>query len=175
MIPVWNLTVTRPFETWHVVALFNFENGPKAFDVPVGSLGLDPAKTYVGYEFWRQQDFGEIAGSVKAEVPMRTVRLLSVREKLDRPQFVGDDRHVTMGSVELNDVAWNAAAKTLAVDVRAVGTFPLAFAVRVPEGYAFRDATAPDGVKVAAKAEKGLVRITVTAPETRNVKVSVRF
>ena len=175
MIPVWNLTVTRPFETWHTVALFNFEDGPKKFAVPLASLGLDPEKEYLAYEFWSQRDLGAFKGEVALEVPMRSVKLLALREKLDRPQFVGDDRHLTMGSVELNDLAWDAAAKTFKVDVKAVGTFPLTFAVRVPKGFAFKAATAPDGVKVETRKDGALVRVTVTANETRNVAVKVAF
>ena len=44
MMPIWNLSVTRPFGTWRVVALFNFTDAPRTFDVSLESLGLDPLK-----------------------------------------------------------------------------------------------------------------------------------
>jgi len=175
MIPVWNLTVTRPFGTWHVVALFNFENGLKSFDVPLESLGLDAQKTYLAYEFWRQRYVGEVGGSIKTEIPMRSVQLFAIREKARHPQFVGDDRHVTMGAVELNDQAWDAAQKALKLNVKAVGTFPLTIAVSCPEPYAFKGVTAPKGVKAATDVQKGVVRITITAPETQDVGLSCNF
>ena len=175
-IPVWNLTVARPFGDWHVVALFNFEDAPKDFAVPLCQLGLDDAKAYVAYEFWGGKFVGEIHDALVAEgVPMRSVMLFAIREKADHPQFVGDDRHITQGAVELADLAWDGAAKTYTMTVKAIGGFPFTYFVRIPDGFKFAKATA-DGAKVDAK-EKGkdLLAVTVAADESKDVKVVLQF
>ena len=109
------------------------------------------------------------------KVPAHTVRLVSLREALPHPQFVGDDRHLTQGAVELKDERWDGDAKRLSVRLTAVGGFPLTFAVSVPEGFAVRSVKAPDGVKVETQASDGLLRVTVTAERTEDMSVSVCF
>ena len=176
-IPVWNLTVTRPFDTWHVVALFNFDDAPKSFEVPLAELGLDDSKDYVAHEFWGGRYVGAIRDALVAEnVPMRSVMLFAIREQADRPQFVGDDRHITQGAVELADLKWDAAAKTYTLKIKAIGGFPFTYRVRIPDGFKFAKATASDGATVTADTkEKGLVVLTVGAAETKDVTVTLQF
>ena len=176
MIPVWNLAVTRPFGAWRVVALFNFTDAPKDFAVPLADLGIDPAKRYTAYEFWGQTYEGEISGSLAAKaVPMRSVKLFALHEAADHPQFVGDDRHLTQGAVELTNLMWDAAKKTYTLAVKAIGGFPFTYVVRVPQGYAFKAVSASDGATAMAKAENGLVKVTVGAEASKTVKVTLQF
>ena len=135
--------MARPFGTWRVVALFNFTDAPRTFDVSMESLGLDPSKPYTAFEFWSGTWEGLIVGGIGCEIPMRTVRLIALWEAAEHPQFVGDDRHITQGAVELNDLKWNAAAKTYALDVKAIGGFPFTYFVRVPDGFKFKSASVP--------------------------------
>ena len=175
MIPVWNLAVTRPFGSWRVVALFNFTDAPKSFDVPLADLGLDPAKTYATYEFWGQAYRDDVTERLTApDVPMRSVKLFAITEAADHPQFVGDDRHITQGAVELEDLAWDAASRTYTLAVRAIGGFPFTYAVRVPEGFVFRNAAAADA-QVKTRAEKGLVRVAVASEKSAVVRVKLAF
>ena len=176
MIPVWNLAVTRPFGTWNIVALYNFTDGPMSYSVPLESLGLAADGTYEAYEFWGQQYCGTFTNALEAaDVPMRSVKLFAVRPVAQHPQFVGDDRHITQGAVELNDLAWNAEAKTYTVDVKVVGTFPLTFAVKVPAGMDSKAVGVPPGVKAQTKKDGSILRVTLTSPETRDVKVAIQF
>ncbi len=176
MMPVWNLSVTRPFGTWRVVALFNFTDAPRTFDVSLASLGLDPQKNYTAFEFWSGSWEGVIANGLGCEVPMRTVRLLALWEAADHPQFVGDDRHLTQGAVELNNLAWDAAAKTYTLDVKAIGGFPFTYFVRVPEGFTFKGASAPKGGQVkTAQRPNGLLAVTISAESSQDVSTTLQF
>ena len=176
MLPVWNLAVTRPFGNWHVVALFNFSNAPKDFTVPLASVGLDPEKEYVAHEFWEQKTtVGVKASLVASEVPMRTVRLFAIREMTARPQFIGDDRHLTQGAVEVDDASWDAAKNVYAMKVRAIGGFPFSYLVRVPDGYAFAAATADRGTVVAKMKEPGVLAVKVASETSAAVSVRLSF
>ena len=176
MLPVWNLAVTRPWGCWRDVALFNWTDAPKSFDVPLADLGLDPAKTYQAYEFWTQTYLGEFSGSLKlANMPIRSVRLVALREAVGHPQFLGDDRHLTQGAVEIENAAWDAAKKTYALAVKCVGGFPFTYTVSVPKGFTFKGVTASDGATATAKTADGLVRVTVGASTSRTVGVTLTF
>ena len=176
MLPVWNLSVTRPFGTWRVVALFNFTDAPRTFDVSLASLGLDPEKRYTAFEFWNGSWEGVIANGIGCEIPMRTVRLFALWEAADRPQFVGDDRHLTQGAVELNHLAWDAAAKTYTLDVKAIGGFPFTYFVRVPDGFALKGTSTPKGGKVETKMRpNGLLAVKVSASASQDVAAVLQF
>ena len=174
-IPVWNLQVKRPFGKWNSVALFNFGDSEKTVEADFAALGLDPERKYAAYEFWRQEWMGVREKGLSLKVPAHTVRLISLREKLPHPQFVGDDRHLTQGAVELKDERWDGDAKRLGVRLTAVGGFPLTFAVSVPEGFAVKSVKAPDGVEIETRPSDGLLRVTVTAERTEDMSVSVCF
>ena len=170
MLPVWNLSVTRPFGHWNVVALFNWTDAPQEIGATFAELGLDAAKEYVGYEFWRQENLGVLTNAVRLTVPMRSVKLISIREKEDHPQFVGDDRHITQGAVELEDLKWDASTCSYRMKVNAIGGFPFAYVVRVPDGYAFKSA---DGAEVMVR--DGLVRVKVASEGSRTIDVALKF
>ncbi len=176
MIPIWNLSVTRPFANWRVVALFNFSDEPRAFDVPLEDLGLDPAKSYTAFEFWNGEWEGVVSGSISCESPIRSVRLFAVHEVQDHPQFVGDDRHITQGAVELNGLRWDASARTYTIDVKSIGGFPFTYFIRVPDGFKLRSATASDGGRVRTSTrEDGLLAVTVSSDSSRDVSVALAF
>lgn len=176
MLPIWNLSVSRPFGTWRVVALFNFTDAPRTFDVSMESLGLDPSKPYTAFEFWSGSWEGLIKGGIGCEIPMRTVRLFALWEAADHPQFVGDDRHITQGAVELNGLKWDATAKAYTLDVKAIGGFPFTYFVRVPEGFKFKSASAPKGGKVKMKMrDDGLLAITISTESSQDVSAILQF
>ena len=176
MMPIWNLSVTRPFGTWRIVALFNFTDAPRTFDVALDGLGLDPSKCYTSFEFWTGSWDGLVAGGLGCEVPMRTVRLFALWEAKGHPQFVGDDRHITQGAVELNDLKWDAAAKTYKLDVNVIGGFPFTYYVCVPDGFKFKRVASADGVKVDAKTRKnGLLAVTVSSEKSCAAAVTLQF
>jgi len=176
MIPVWNLSATRPFASWKIVALFNFTDAPKSFAVPVASLGLKEGTEYEAYEFWRQEYAGTFTETLEAEdVPMRSVKLYAIRQVTPHPQFVGDDRHITQGAVELNGLAWDETAKTYSVDIKVVGNFPLTFAVRAPEGFVYKAVGVPNDVTCRTKKDGNLLRITLSTKETKDVKAVIQF
>ena len=107
---------------------------------------------------------------------MRTVRLLALWEAAEHPQFVGDDRHLTQGAVELNNLAWDAVAKTYTLDVKAIGGFPFTYFVRVPEGFTFKGASASKGGQVkTAQRPNGLLAVTISAESSQDVSATLQF
>lgn len=136
---VFALKVRRDFGEWTVVGVFN----PGETDVveqvlPLERLWLDPARTYIAYDFWRERWHGEIRGALRVRVPPASVTLLAVHEKRDVPHVLSTDRHVLQGALELEGVRWDAANRTLAgVSLGPEGTAHHVM-VYVPEAQAWR-------------------------------------
>ncbi len=105
------LTVKKPFAEWTVLAAFNTDlEAPATKTIVLERLGLDPAKTYLAYNFWEQRFLGEIQKEVALSLAPSSVALLSIHEKRDEPQFISTDRHVMQGAVGLETAGWDSAA-----------------------------------------------------------------
>ncbi len=175
MIPIWNLVVTRSFGDWNVVAVFNWKDEPQDLAVTLEELGLDDSVDHVAWEFWQGEFLGPIKGSISLRVPMRSVKLLAVRPEAAHPQFVGDDRHVTQGAVELTDLKWDKAARKYTLGVKAIGGFPFTYFVRVPAGFALKGAVADNARVAVGSRPNGVLAVRVESAESREVSVMLQF
>ena len=173
-LPVWDLHVSRPFGDWHVVALFNWDDGEKTVGCGWDEIGESAGRRFLAWEFWNGEWLGEKSGRLEIAVPPRSVRLVCLRPALDRPQVLTSDRHVTQGGVELEDESWNE--KKLSVNVAAVGGFRQTLRIAVPEGFDFDCATA-DSAAVSPRIETGgrILALTILAEKTASVGIEVSF
>lgn len=111
---VFALRIQRPFGEWTVVGMFNAsETEAIERTLPLGRLWLDPKKTYLAYDFWKERFYGEVTGELRVSVAPASVVLLALHEKKNVPQVLSTDRHALQGALELEQVAWDPAAKTL--------------------------------------------------------------
>lgn len=110
---IFALRIQKPFGEWTVTGFFNAsETEPLERTLPLHRLWLDPAKTYLAYDFWKQRLHGEISGELHLKIPPASVVLLALHEKRNVPQILSTDRHVLQGAVELEQAAWNGDTKT---------------------------------------------------------------
>jgi hypothetical protein len=114
MQSVFALKIKKPFAQWTVVGFFNAsltETVEKKFSLR--RLWLDPNKTYLAFDFWKQQFIGDLTGEIKITVQPGSVVLLALHEKSGKPQFISTDRHVLQGALETENVIWNDSTKTI--------------------------------------------------------------
>jgi hypothetical protein len=108
------LRIERPFAAWSVVAFFNPDlEGAIDRRFSFERLGLDPAKRYLAFDFWKQRFVGELTGELAVRVAPGGVTLLALRTATGTPQLLSTSRHVAQGAVEIEDVQWNETARRL--------------------------------------------------------------
>ena len=168
--PVWDLKIRRPFADWDVVSLFNWSNEPATLRVTFAQLGLDSSKEYLLYEFWGRKLLGSRRDLVEVALAPHSNVLLAVHAKLDRPQYLSTDRHVSQGGVELTDVNWNQERAELTSTFKLVENDPLTALFHMPPQYVLAEATV-EGASVEATSVEAspLIAVTlrrVTAGET---------
>ena len=108
------LHVERPFAAWSVVAFFNPELGvavERRFSL--SRLGLDPAKIYLAFDFWKQRFIGEVTNELSVRVEPGSVTLLALHAATGTPQLLSTSRHITQGAIEIEDVQWNGTDRNL--------------------------------------------------------------
>jgi len=134
--PVWVLKIRRPFGSWDVVSLFNWdENNACEIGFTMQEAGLDPDKEYLAYDFWNNKMLGRIKGWLKLKVPPKANALIALHPYLGRPQIVSSDRHLTQGGVELVALKWDKKKNLLKGRINLVANNPAALVVYVPEGF----------------------------------------
>jgi hypothetical protein len=100
---LYQLDIARPWERWTVLA--RTTGAPT--HIALGELGLDTARTYVAFDFWENRALGVVKGALTlAPVAENDVQVLCLRERVDHPQVLATNRHVSCGGVELQDVRW---------------------------------------------------------------------
>lgn len=108
VVPLYQLDVARPFEQWTVLARTGGEQSAIAFK----DLGLPLATDYVGFEFWTKRSIGVVRDTLHAGPVDSTfeVQVFCLRPRVDHPQVLATNRHVTCGGADLADVGWSDRA-----------------------------------------------------------------
>ena len=97
-----------------VFGFFNWKtNGFLNVDYPADYAGLDPDKTYVGFDFWNDRFIPRFKGRLKMDVPADDCRVIAVRELQDRPFVISTSRHVASPLFDVEEERWDGVAQTL--------------------------------------------------------------
>ena len=165
------LEVNRPFDNWAVLG----RTGESPGEVLFADLGFDPAKEYFVFEFWTKRLLGSfteafIPGPID---PKFRCQAFAIRKRLDRPQIVATNRHVSCGGVDLVDADWKKGALT--GRSRVVGGDLYEIYLAVPDGFRLDKFTC-DGADVLGTERTGvLVKLALMPRESREIGWSVKF
>ena len=180
-LPVWDLSVKRPFGSWHVVALFNWADEPAEIGVDWKEIGEPDDKAFLAWEFWTETWQGRLTERLEMQVPPRSVRLVALQPDQGRVQFLSSDRHVTQGAVELKGQTWAAphagGPRSCAAVLNVIGGFPLTARFAVPDGVSVKGVKVPDGVTATTRTEAGgkVLAVTLATEKTSDVPVTISF
>jgi len=170
---------------WHQVTFFNPDpDKPRGVGIDMageqvdGALGLKPDRKYHVFDFWNQRYLGEIAGRGRLEQSLRPgeARMMSVREKLLRPQVISTNRHLMQGFLDLSDIRWDADARILRGVSQVVAKDPYRVSLALNNHRAL--GVRVDGKKVAAElltSQDGVVEFVLKSTENAKVEWSVTF
>ena len=153
--------------TRHVIGLFNWESKPQTLGATLAKTGLDPAKTYYAFDFWKNTLLPDIKDSYAYELPPVSCQVIAVHAAEDHPVLLSTSRHVTQGIVDVKDEKWNG--NTLSGTSAVIANDSYELRIRVPAGWKLDKARHP------AAESAGLVRVQIEAPTSQNVKWRVSF
>jgi hypothetical protein len=134
-----NLAISRPFEEWNVVSIFNPSDDVVHADLHFSQdLHLPAGGTYLAYDFWDQEYLGELTDSLCLAIDAFASRVVSLRRTRDVPQVVSTSRHITQGAHDIITMAYDSSTSTLVGRSRLVGGEEHVITFRVPSGYTVR-------------------------------------
>jgi len=105
----FDLRVAKPWGTYDVVGLFNFDGAAAEKALDLGRLPLETREVHV-YDFWRAAYVGRFACDAKipqtlAAYEGRVFSLVPVAAD-DRPVLISTSRHISQGGLDLAALAW---------------------------------------------------------------------
>ena len=178
---VWAVTDDGDTVRRDVIALFNWDDVDTDFDVPVARLGLPPARTYVGFDYWANTFLPPFHDHLRAALPAHGCEILSARPLQDHPFLLSTSRHITQGMTDVLAESWNGHALT--GRSRVVGGDAYELRLCAPEAphpwrltrVTVNAADTEAGVRVTYAQDGTGVRATLVAAESRIVKWRAAF
>ncbi len=183
--PFWLNEFNKPFENWNVLHRLNWigkshgkRRAPKATNAPAttvkfADLGLDASKEYLAYEFWTHKFLGVLKDEIKlGELGPMGLESIAIREKLDRPQLVSSNRHLSQGAAEIEQMYWED--NTLTGRSQVIINDKYTLTIHVPVGYKYTTATV-NGGKAAVEQIGNLLNVSYLPNETASVGWKIHF
>jgi len=178
----WLVTDTHGSVRRDVIGVFNQESSDLHVDYTAVKLGLDPANTYYGFDFWDNQPVPPFKGEFKADVPAHSCRVVGVRAVEDHPILVSTSRHVTQGIVDVTGESWSKDTLSATSEVIAGDPYELRIMGLNDGGHHWALVSAEAGaeektagVKVSVKEDANLLRVTIRSSVTRAVEWTIQF
>lgn len=110
---IFDLKVDMPSGIYDVIAVTNWENKPASRPVWFEKdLALDPQYPYLVFDCWQEQLIGQFEEKIDVEIPTHGTRVFAIHRKLDRPQLLATNRHIT-GAFSIKAQDWNDSEKIL--------------------------------------------------------------
>ncbi len=138
-------------------------------------LGLDEAVPYLVYDFWSEAFLGEHRGSLTALVKLAGCRALAVHKRLDHPQLLSTNRHLTQGGIELHDLRWVEKRAALRGKSDVVAGDDYCVTLHVPGNYKFAEMKADCDEFTADTSSPHLVRLRLKNQKDKQVTWRAKF
>ena len=135
----WMLEINRPFEHWTILTRMNWENAKMDEQtVKFADLGLPADREYILYEFWTKKFLGiQKEQFISPALVPKGTQVYAIREKLDHPQIISTNRHISQGGVDLENVTWDATANKLSGLSQMVRGDVYDIVIRVPDDFQY--------------------------------------
>ncbi|MFC1563681.1 alpha-galactosidase [candidate division KSB1 bacterium] len=148
------LEINKPFENWMVLG----RTGGDSESIRFRELGLPDENEYLVFEYWSKRLLGTFnrefyTGDID---PLYNCQLFCIRKRVNRPQVIATNRHITCGGFELENVEWsnNSISGTSVI----VGNDTYTIYLTEPEGYTFNDFTC-DNAEIIGNTKIGIMRV----------------
>jgi hypothetical protein len=132
---ILDLKVRENWGAYDVVGLTNWRSEATTRKISlVDKLGLDPNSNYVAFDFWNQKLLGAFTDQITIDIEPHDTRVLAIHPALNRPQLVGNSRHIS-GAYSILDEEWDGSKDKLSGTSEPIAGDAYALWFYIPKGY----------------------------------------
>jgi hypothetical protein len=175
---LFDLRIAKPWGTWDVVGLFNYDGRAAAKTLDLARLPLEADEVHV-FEFWKSLYLGKFKRDAKIEraLAAHEGELFSITPVPadDRPVLISSSRHASQGGLDLDGLSWEQSgrvwtAKGKSSHLVAGDSYELVFSAGA---YAIASADCPSGATELAEGG-GVSRVRIV-PKDKAASWEVGF
>jgi len=175
--PYWLNEFNTGIENWNVLHILNWSEKDKTGTVTPAiafkDLGLDSSKEYLVYEFWSDKFLGVLKNQIQPEgLAPYGLQSFAIREKINRPQLVSTNRHLSQGAAEIEMMVWES--NSIRGRSRMIVNDKYVMSFYVPDGYKFK-AVLVDGKSAGVEQNGNLLKVNYTASQTASLSWEISF
>jgi hypothetical protein len=110
---IMDLKINAASGVYDVIAVTNWTNQKTTRNILINNeLCLKPDDEYLIFDNWREQFIGLFKSDFQADLPAHGTRVFTIRRKLDHPQLLATNRHIT-SAFSIQKKYWDEAEKKL--------------------------------------------------------------
>ncbi|MGP8269316.1 MAG: alpha-galactosidase [Terracidiphilus sp.] len=150
---VLDLKVDSPAGVYDVAAETNWRSESTERSLEFGrQLGLSDERSYVVFDFWKQQPLGVFKRKIDLSIDPHDTRVLLIHLFAGRPQLIGNSRHIS-GSYSIVSQGWDGEKKDLHGESLTVAGKEYTLWFAIPDGYekASAQVSGKDGKTISAE------------------------
>jgi len=155
------------WDTWEIVGLVNYGLTSEKRHLRFKDLGLEIARGFPVFDFWKEQFLGVFQNEVEVDVAARSLTILRINSgsRKNHPWVLATNMHVIQGAAELKNVKWdNSQSELSGIASRSPGSKGKIF-LTVPDGFEV-DGVSGEGVLYqGTKDGIAVVEITFSASD----------
>jgi len=175
--PYWLNEFNTDIESWNVLHILNWsekdKSGSASQTINFKDLGLDSSKEYLVYEFWTNKFLGVLKNQIQPEgLAPYGLQSFAIREKINRPQLISTNRHLSQGAVEVEMMVWDS--NSIRGRSRMIGNDKYVMSFYVPDDYKLKTALV-DGKPVVAEQDGNLLKVNYLPSKTTSLSWEINF
>lgn len=119
--------------------------------------------------------FGVFRNGFKVpSLPPNGIESLAIREKLNHPQFISSNRHLSQGCVDIEQLSWDGKSKLNGRSrVIVNNTYTMTF--YIPKEYEFLSAQIGEEKNVSIQQKDSLLQISLIPDQSKSISWSLKF
>lgn len=174
---IWDLKIATKWGKWDIVGVFRwFDSDPEEVKITHEVLGL-PKGRYVVYEVWEKKFLGELGEGITIRLKPQSCKVLCIRPFTRIPLFIGTNRHITQGYVDIINLEWSNDGRKVIGESEIIGNDPyeIRFLVKWNNKEYSCEEIIAENVSAEERYEGNLLVVTLKSNRSCRVKWGIRF
>ena len=184
---IWSMDPGPADGQYTLFGVFEFQNRRQGQEITLNldeisarssNLDQNPKESpgsWLLWNFWKQKLIKVNGPTITIPIPSKSCEVFSLRPSLGRPQLIGTSGHFSQGTLETQDIRWDAKSGILTGKVRGNGGDKTTLFFHVPNGMKCISAAVAFSSVISKIVEPNVLALEVPAIKEEPVRFELSF